>query len=127
MIYVDTNILIDGLRGYAPAILFLQESAKANSLSCSQVCEVELLAGAPSRTLRRPVEKLLKDFTVVTPTHDDFAEAVALFRAISLSHGIEFLDCLVAATALRLKAPLHTRNVKHFSPIPGLSAVQPYK
>ena len=127
MISIDTNILIDGLRGYAPAIQFLQESAKADSLGCSQVCEVELLAGAPSRALRRPVERLLKDFTVLTPTQDDFAEAVTLYRALSLSHGVEFLDCLVAATALRLNIPIQTRNVKHFSAVPGLSAVQPYK
>ncbi|MGI8979940.1 MAG: PIN domain-containing protein [Pirellulaceae bacterium] len=127
MIYVDTNILIDALRGYAPAIQFLEHSAKVDSLSCSQVCEVELLAGAPSRALRRPVEKMLKDLTVITPTQDDFAESVQLFRAVSLSHGVEFLDCLVAATALRLKVPLHTRNVKHFSSISSLLTIQPYK
>lgn len=127
MIYVDTNILIDALRGYAPAVHFLEQSALADAVGCSQVCEVELLLGAPSRALRRPVEKLIKDLTVVTPTQGDFAHAVDLFRTLSLSHGIEFFDCLVAATALRLGLVVHSRNVKHLAPIPGLTANEPYK
>lgn len=127
MIYVDTNILIDALRGYAPAVHFLQQSAKADTVSCSQVCEVELLLGAPSRALRRPVEKLLKDITIISPTQDDFVQAVDLFRTFSLSHGIEFFDCLVASTGLRLGLAVHTRNVKHLSVLPGLATTQPYK
>jgi len=127
VIYVDTNILIDALRGYAPAVHFLEQSAKADIVGCSQVCEIELLLGAPSRALRRPVEKLLKDITVVTPTQDDFAQAVDLFRRLSLSHGIEFFDCLVAATALRVSVSVHSRNIKHLSAVPGLTTIQPYK
>jgi len=83
VIYVETNILIDALRGYAPATQFLAQSAKADIVGRSQVCEVELLLGAPSRAARRPVERLLKDLTVVTPTLDDFAEAVNLFRTFA--------------------------------------------
>jgi len=127
VIYVDTNILIDALRGYAPAVHFLQQSAKADAVGCSQVCEVELLLGAPSRALRRPVDKLLKDISILTPTQDDFAKATDLFRTLSLTHGVEFFDCLVAATALRLGFVVHSRNVKHLAPIPGLTTVEPYK
>jgi predicted nucleic acid-binding protein len=126
VIYVDTNILIDALRGYAPAIQFLEQSAKADSVGCSQVCEVELLLGAPSRALRRPVERLLKDLTVITPTQDDFSQAVALYRSLSLSHGVEFFDCLVAASALRLGVAVHSRNIKHLAPIPRLKVLPGY-
>jgi predicted nucleic acid-binding protein len=126
VIYVDTNILIDALRGYAPGVDFLTQSAKVDVVGCSQVCEVELLAGAPSKALRRPVEKLLNDLIVLTPTQADFRSAVSMFATLSLSHGVEFLDCLVASTALRLKLHVHSRDIKHFAPIPKLTTVQPY-
>ncbi len=126
MIYVDTNILIDALRGYSPAVQFLVHSAKADTVGCSQVCEAELLLGAPSQALRKPVEKLLHDLTVVVPTQSDFAQAVVHFRKLSLSHGVEFFDCPVAATALWLGVVVHSRNVKHLALIPGLKVVPGY-
>jgi predicted nucleic acid-binding protein len=46
---------------------------------------------------------------------------------LSLSHGVEFFDCLVATTALRMNTPVHSRNVKHLSAVPGITTVQPYK
>jgi predicted nucleic acid-binding protein len=127
VIYVDTNILVDALRGYPPSVAFLEQSAKTNTVGCSQVCEVELLLGAPSRSLRRPVERLLGDLTILKPTQSDFGQAVTLFRRLSLSHGTEFFDCLVAATALRRSLVVHSRNVRHLSAVPGLTVVQPYK
>jgi predicted nucleic acid-binding protein len=126
VIYVDTNILIDALRGYQPATEFIAQSSQTDVIACSQVCEVELLLGAPSRALRRPIDRLLRDLTVVTPTQDDFTQAVEHFRKFSLSHGVEFFDCLVAATALRLTVPVYTRNRKHLACIPGLKALEGY-
>lgn len=126
MIYVDTNILIDALRGYPPSVQFLQDSAKADTVGCSRVCEVELLLGSPSRTLRRPVERLLKSLVVVTPTQGDFDHAVTLFKPLSLSHGVEFFDCLIAASALRLGVAVYSRNVKHLVPIAGLKVLPGY-
>jgi predicted nucleic acid-binding protein len=126
VIYVDTNILIDVLRGYQPAVEFFTHGASFDTIACSQVCEVELLEGAPSTALRRPVEKLLRDLTVVTPTQEDFAKATEFYRKLSLSHGVEFFDCLVAATAVRLDVSVHSRNVKHLSLISGLQIIQGY-
>ncbi len=126
MIYVDTNILIDALRGHLPATQFLSASSLIDIVACSQVCEIELLLGAPSQALRQPVEKLLRDLTVITPIEADFVTAMSLFRPLSLSHGVEFFDCLVGATALRLGVPVYSRNVKHLAIIPGLTVAQGY-
>lgn len=126
MTFVDTNILIDALRGYAPAVQFLSGAASSSDVTCSQVSEVELLLGAPSMALRRPVERLLRDITVITPTDTDFRVAVRFLRRHHLSQGVEFFDCLIAATALRLGTEVHSRNVKHMSVFRGLRTNHPY-
>jgi len=36
------------------------------------------------------------------------------------------MDCLIAAAAFRLQVPLHTRNLKHFAPLLGELAQEPY-
>jgi predicted nucleic acid-binding protein len=72
------------------------------------------------------VDQLLRSLSVVSPTESDFLDAVRLFRQTSLSHGVEFFDCLIAATAIRLGVAVQSRNVKHLAAIPGVSVVQPY-
>jgi predicted nucleic acid-binding protein len=37
------------------------------------------------------------------------------------------MDCLIAATAARLRVPFYTFNVRHFGPIAGVDARQPYE
>jgi predicted nucleic acid-binding protein len=43
-----------------------------------------------------------------------------------LSHNIDAFDCLIAAPSYRLQFPLYTRNLKHFTPLLGKLAQQPY-
>ena len=46
--------------------------------------------------------------------------ATALMEAMTLSHGLQMGDALIAATALEHQSPLLTGNVKHFAAIPSL-------
>lgn len=43
-----------------------------------------------------------------------------------ISHNVGVIDCLIAAPAHRLKLPLYTTNLKHFTPILGALAVRLY-
>lgn len=43
-----------------------------------------------------------------------------------LSHNVGAMDCLIAASAYRLQVPLYTRNLKHFAPLLGGLAQEPY-
>ena len=45
---------------------------------------------------------------------------------LNLSHGIGWPDCLIGATALRLRVAVVTLNDKHFKAIRGLRVVRPY-
>jgi predicted nucleic acid-binding protein len=42
-------------------------------------------------------------------------------QRLVLSHGLQLGDALIAATALEHNLPVLTANIKHFSPISGLS------
>jgi len=43
-----------------------------------------------------------------------------------LSHNIGFLDCLIAATAIKNGLSLATLNLKHFAPFSDLQVEKPY-
>ncbi|MFN7309591.1 MAG: PIN domain-containing protein, partial [bacterium] len=47
--------------------------------------------------------------------------AIALMEALTLSHGRQLGDALIAATALELGLPVLTANTKHFEPVEGLA------
>ena len=47
-------------------------------------------------------------------------QAIALMESLTLSHGLQMGDALIAATALEHQLTLLTGNVKHFRAIGGL-------
>ena len=47
--------------------------------------------------------------------------ATDLMEVMTLSHGLQMGDALIAATALEHDIPLLTGNVKHFAPIASLN------
>ena len=52
--------------------------------------------------------------------------AYQVFASFHLSHNLGLLDALIGATAVGLRQPLATFNVKHYSVMPSLVTVQPY-
>lgn len=72
------------------------------------------------------IESFLADFELLSPNESDALAALELFKKYHLSHGVDWPDCQIAATALRLGLEVHTQNVKHFAPFPGLRAVRAY-
>jgi predicted nucleic acid-binding protein len=74
----------------------------------------------------RQVRRLIAPFPILWPSEGDFETAVNLLAAYKLSDGLDLLDALIAATAIRHDLPLATFNVKHFRAIPDLTIVQPY-
>ena len=44
-----------------------------------------------------------------------------MMEVMTLSHGLQMGDALIAATALEHDIPLLTGNVKHFAPIASLN------
>jgi predicted nucleic acid-binding protein len=121
---LDTAIIIDLLRGYPPAVLWLQGQQQA--LGLSPVVWLEVLDGVTNRKDQERAVKLLGHFLRIEVMPTDFDWAIREALALRLSHNVDMMDCLIAASAHRLEVPLFTRNLKHFQPLIGPLAQQPY-
>lgn len=47
--------------------------------------------------------------------------ATELMESLTLSHGLQMSDALIAATAIEHQLPVLTANVKHFSAVAGIN------
>lgn len=130
MIHFDSSFVIDLHREIAKerpgdAVAFV-ESLDATEILCVSVhvlCELRAGAELARHPLREHelVDDLIGSFAVSYPD-DRFAPAYArLFAATSRSRQpVEAFDLLIATAAILDNAPLVTRNMKHFSRVPGL-------
>lgn len=94
--------------------------ARGETLSCSILTKVEILAGM--RAAERARTRKLIGAIDWLEVDDDLGErAGALASRFLRSHpGVEIVDYVIAATAERLSAELLTRNLKHFPMFPEL-------
>jgi tRNA(fMet)-specific endonuclease VapC len=122
MIIADTDVLIDFLRGTAPAADRVGLELQTRSFGTTAVTVFELRSGARSERQRRAVAELLEALTLV-PLGSREAELAANLRLEleARGEGLGMADYLIAGTCLSREAILLTRNRKHFERVPGLS------
>jgi len=126
MIFLDSDIVIDFLRRYPPAISWL-ESLGDEKLSLSGYVAMELMQGCNNKIELQQIRKLIANFEVVWATAETCNQALEVFAEYNLSHGLGLIDALIGQTSISLGVPLHTFNVKHYTVIPMLTTVQPYE
>ncbi len=119
MILVDTNILIDYLRGVKKAEDFVQRQGKTN-LAISTVVAMELYQGCLNRREFATIRKELVGFNEIKLNKTVGEVALKLSEQFALSHTMGIPDTLIAATALVYDLELHTYNLKDFSFIAGI-------
>ncbi|MDZ7783808.1 MAG: type II toxin-antitoxin system VapC family toxin [Halioglobus sp.] len=119
---VDTDVLIDFLRGYAPAVQWMGECR--NQPPISVITIAELRAGMRAGD-ERALETLF-DALVAIPVDERIAgRAGDLRREFGPSHGTGLADALIAASSIMNKARLVTLNAKHYPMMKRL--LQPYR
>lgn len=116
---VDTTVCVAHIRGDARAFDFLKQHAPY----ISAVTHVELIQGWESKRDVRAVHAILRELHELPCTESITTHALTLFEKYKLSHGIQFFDAVIAATAMEHDLTLVTHNTKHFSFIPKLSVV----
>ena len=115
---IDTDVLIDYLRGQAEAVSYLESLTEP--LLISAITVAELFAGVREGTERVALEQFVSAFNVI-PIDDAIAVNGGLIRRdYRKSHGVGLADAIIASTAEFTKADLVTLNKKHF---PMLSSV----
>lgn len=125
-VVVDTNVVVEVLRGNRRAAAVLRERIERGEvLRMSVLTRLELGAGARPSELGPLTEHLVlyDEVDVDGSVADRAAEFARTFRR---SHSaIDAIDYLIAATAELQADELLTLNVKHFPMFPGLRA--PYR
>jgi len=121
---LDTDVLIDFLRGFPPAVSWLTNYA--SPIGVPGLVAMELIQGCHTLAEQRRVERELRRFTLYWPTQADCQRAYQDFSAAWLSHNLGIMDALIGHTAVGLGETLAKFNVKHFAVIAGLSTIQPY-
>lgn len=116
---VDTDVLIWHLRGYPQATKRLD---RLPSLTLSAVSYLEILQGTRNKAELAALKKMLerRAANLLLLSAASTQQAVALMELLTLSHGLQMGDALIAATALEHNLPVLTANIKHFSAIQGL-------
>ena len=125
MILVDSDVMIDLLREYPPAIAWL-DSLDDDEILLPGFVVMELIQGCKNRTEQRRLQKGLEPYSIIWLSPEVCDEALAVFSRYYLSHSLGIIDALIGQMAVSLGLPLHTFNAKHYSMIPDLKVVQPY-
>src|SRR3989338_172315 len=120
---IDTNIIIDHLRGDKATASFIEEiENKKIKASISVITEYELLA-YPSLTRQQEEEiiSFVRIFAILNIT-SSIVRIAARFRR---DYNAGIVDSLIAATACKNKSILITRNIKHFKDIKDIQIQSP--
>ena len=122
-VLLDTNILIDYLRGISPAASYLENSSDA--LSISALSLAELRAGARDENEKEAIRDFLLSFDVL-PADTAICETGGDFKArYGPSHGVDLIDGIIGATSQVRQLPLVTLNRKHFPMLDNV--IVPYR
>ena len=122
-ILVDTDVLIDYLRGHPAAIRFVTDHADRIILSAMSVAELYAgVRGGINGPEQLALANFLNLFSIV-PVSADIAKAGGVYRRdYAGSHGVGLADAVIAATAVLSDADLKTLNVKHYPMFEGIEA-----
>src|SRR6058998_2591714 len=107
MVLLDTDIMIDLLRKYPPAVTWLA-SLGTTEIVLPGFVVLELLQGCRNLAEQDQVERNIAGCQFAWPTAADCTAAITTFAQFHLSHSLGFIDVLIAHTALMLGEPLYT-------------------
>ena len=122
---VDTDILIDHLRGRQYAIRLLERWNESGLLAISVITQLEIYQGV------RPDEVVRTDALLESPVSLDVDVSLARLTGTLIGEfrrrgiTVSMADAIIGATALQRRVPLLTNNVRDY-PFPELTLVEGY-
>jgi predicted nucleic acid-binding protein len=117
-VLVDTDVMVDFLRGHPKAAALIQ--AQSARIILSSIVAAELYAGVRGDDELATLDSLLSLFRIV-PVSPEIARTAGLYKkTYSKSHGVGLADAIIAATAASEEAVLETLNTRHYPMIKGL-------
>lgn len=126
MILLDTDVAVEILRGNPNATAWFSSLPRNEIIVLPGFVAMELIFGTKDERDQRRTETWMRTFRIVWLSGRQCEQADRLLRSAHLKNAIGVLDAMIAQTALVLKLPLHTFNLKHFNVVPNLKTVQPF-
>ena len=120
---LDTDVLIDFLRGQPQAVQLMEDTDCEFHVSAVSVAE--LYVGVRDGQEREVLDQLMGLLRTIEISTEIAQQAGLWRREYGKSHGTGIIDALIAACADASQIPLATLNVKHFPMLPRVSA--PYR
>jgi predicted nucleic acid-binding protein len=117
-ILVDTDVMVDYLRGHPAAVAFV--TRRADRILLSSIVVAELYSGVKGDHEHAVLDDLVSVFRVVSVTGEIAKDAGLLKRGYGKSRGVGLADAILAATVLSEGAEFKTLNVKHYPMFKGL-------
>lgn len=119
-VVVDTNIIIDYLRGGTKWEDFIDSAEKDMELFLPTIAIFELFSGESTKNPRKLQDMIdfVGQFQKIALDEDIAKRAGELFRDIKIK--IQVPDYIIAASAINLDGLVLTLNKKHFQEIPNL-------
>lgn len=123
LLIVDTDLVIDFLRGSGAGADLVESSLRSGVLRFSAVTAFELRLGADFIRRRRQVEAMLARRTLPLDGAAAIVAGEIYVRLERAGDRIGVQDALIAGICRRFDLPLATRNVRHFERIQGLRLI----
>ncbi|MFH1022920.1 MAG: type II toxin-antitoxin system VapC family toxin [Planctomycetota bacterium] len=118
-VLVDTDVMVDFLRGYPKAVALVQ--AQSSRIILSSIVVAELYAGVRGDEELNALDGLVHLFRIV-PVSPELARTAGLYKSeYAKSHGVGLADAIIAATAQAENADLITLNARHYPMISRLT------
>ena len=121
MIILDTNILIEILKGNEATIKTVQTFNER--LLISSITVMELYYGAINKAEIKKLERFLSLFQVEHLNENISLKSILLIKTYAKSHNLDIPDSLIAATAIVSECKVFTYNLKDFRYIDDLELI----
>jgi len=123
---LDTNTLIDYLKGREPGASAVEKAVKEYNCCVTSITVYELLFGV-ARAKKEIGEQALLGVMTILPFDNAVAKRAAILHAelLNQNQDIGIKDIFIAATCLEQAMPILTANEKHFSRVAGLEVITP--
>ncbi|HEY7457012.1 MAG TPA: PIN domain-containing protein [Solirubrobacterales bacterium] len=122
---VDSDVLIDYLRGAGPGRDLLRSLARGAGYRVTAVTAFELALGRSYRDRPRPVHTVLSAPLLTLTRKAGLRGGALLGELRDRGEAIDIRDAMQAGICLEAGATLVTRNVSHFERVPGLDLADP--
>ena len=111
-VLIDTDFLINFLRGKKTAQNYLLSLLEDSTIYCSAITVAEIYAGMKEHEKEKTTE-LIDSLNIFEVTRE-IAEKAGEYKRNERKQSLELDDCLIAATACIKGALLATGNLKHY-------------